>query len=136
VVLVSVTKIVTVAFHHLVISGICWYSCLWLELVSPVILLASVSTPGSPTLSWVSVVSILSVGKLPSCRESGQRSGSWLCLLAEDKGPNWPYQRMLVASVVHVLSCKDWSLRDLGYKVEFSPRPGGQSPFWRPTFLQ
>uniref|UniRef100_A0A0V1KI89 Uncharacterized protein n=1 Tax=Trichinella nativa TaxID=6335 RepID=A0A0V1KI89_9BILA len=25
--------------------------CLWLELVPPVILLASVSTPGSPTLS-------------------------------------------------------------------------------------
>ena len=44
-------KILTFAFHHLVISDVSCYSCLWLELVPPVILLASVSTPGSPTLS-------------------------------------------------------------------------------------
>jgi hypothetical protein len=39
------------AFCHLVISGVSYYSCLWLELVPPVILLASVSTPGIQTLS-------------------------------------------------------------------------------------
>jgi hypothetical protein len=39
------------AFHHLVISGISCYSCLCLELVPPVILLVSVSSPGSPALS-------------------------------------------------------------------------------------
>ena len=46
-----VSKILRFAFHHLVISGVRCSSCLWLELVPPVILLASVSTPGSPTLS-------------------------------------------------------------------------------------
>ena len=39
------------AFFPLVISGVGCSSCLWLELVPPVILLASVSTPGSPSLS-------------------------------------------------------------------------------------
>jgi hypothetical protein len=46
-----VSKILTFAFGHLVISGVRCSSCLWLKLVSPVILLASVSTPGSPILS-------------------------------------------------------------------------------------
>jgi hypothetical protein len=50
-VLVSVRKILTFAFHHLVISGVRCSSFLWLELVPPVILLASVSSRGSPTLS-------------------------------------------------------------------------------------
>jgi hypothetical protein len=49
--LVSVSKILMFAFRHLVISGVSCYSFLWLELVPPVILLASVRTPGSPTLS-------------------------------------------------------------------------------------
>ena len=44
-VLVPVSKILTFAFCHLVISGISCYSYLWLELVPSVILLASVSTP-------------------------------------------------------------------------------------------
>jgi hypothetical protein len=47
----SVSKILTFSFHHLVISGISCYSCLWLELVPPVVLLASVSSPGNPALS-------------------------------------------------------------------------------------
>jgi hypothetical protein len=34
------------AFHYLVISGASCYSCLWLELVPQVILLASISRPG------------------------------------------------------------------------------------------
>ena len=50
-VLVPVSKILTFAFCHLVISGVSCSSCLWLDLVPPVILLASVSTPGSPALS-------------------------------------------------------------------------------------
>jgi hypothetical protein len=45
------SKILMFAFHHLVISGVRFYSYLWLELVPPLILLASLSTPGSPTLS-------------------------------------------------------------------------------------
>jgi hypothetical protein len=39
------------AFHHLVISGASCYSCLWLELVPQVILLASISKPGRLALS-------------------------------------------------------------------------------------
>ena len=46
-----VSKILMFAFCHSVTSGISCYSCLWLELVPPVILLASVSTPGNPTPS-------------------------------------------------------------------------------------
>jgi hypothetical protein len=67
-------------------SGVSCYICLWLECVPPVILLASVSSPGNPALSWVSVVRVLSAGKLSSCREGAQRSGVQTCLLAEDEG--------------------------------------------------
>jgi hypothetical protein len=86
VVLVSVSKILTFAFHHLIISGAIYSSCLWLEIVPPVILLASVSTPVSPILFWVSVVRALSVDKLFCCREGTQRSGAQIHLLAEDEG--------------------------------------------------
>jgi hypothetical protein len=75
------------AFHHLVISGVRCSSCLWLELVLPVILLPSVSTPVSLTLSRVSVVRALSADNLSSCKEGSQRSGAQLFLLAEDEGP-------------------------------------------------
>jgi hypothetical protein len=87
VLLVSVSKILTFAFRHLVISGVSCYSCLWLELVSPVIRLASVSRPGSPALSWVSVVRVLSAGKLSSCREGALIPAVQTCLLAEEEGP-------------------------------------------------
>jgi hypothetical protein len=83
--LISVTKILTFAFCHLVIDGVSCYSCLWLELVPPVVLLASVSTLGIPTLSRVSVFRVLSAGKLSSCREDAQRSGAQICLLDEDE---------------------------------------------------
>ena len=82
-VLVSVSKILTFAFHHLVISGASCYSCLWLELVPQVIMLASISRPGRLALSLVSVVRVLSAGKLSSCREGAQISGVRNCLLAE-----------------------------------------------------
>jgi hypothetical protein len=49
--LVSVSKILTFAFRHLVISGVSCYSCLWLELVPLVILLASISRHGRLALS-------------------------------------------------------------------------------------
>ena len=51
------------------------------------ILLASVSRPGSLILSRVSVVRVLSAGKLSPCREGAQISGLQTCLLAEDEGP-------------------------------------------------
>jgi hypothetical protein len=86
VVLVPLSKILMFAFCHLVISGVSCYSCLRLELVPPVILLAFISRPGRLALSWVSVVRVLSSGKLSSCRESAHISGVWTCLLAEDEG--------------------------------------------------
>jgi hypothetical protein len=98
-----------------------------------VILLTSVSTPGSPALTWVPVVRALSAGKLSSCwagvqksgvlihllnpgvrvlsvgrlssgKEGAQWSGSQLCLLAEDEGPKGPCPRSSVASVAYVFS--------------------------------
>jgi hypothetical protein len=39
-----ISKILICAFRHLVISDVGCYSCLWLELIPRVILLASVST--------------------------------------------------------------------------------------------
>ena len=81
--MVSVNKILTFAFRHLVISGVSCYSCLWLELVPQVIMLASISRPGRLALSLVSVVRVLSTGKLSSCREGAQISGVQTCLLAE-----------------------------------------------------
>jgi hypothetical protein len=47
-----------------------------------VILLASVSTPGSPNFSWVPVVRALSAGKLSSFRECVQKSGAQIHLLS------------------------------------------------------
>jgi hypothetical protein len=71
------------AFRHLVISEASCYSCLWLELVPQVTLLASISRPGRLALSLVSVVRVFSAGKLSSCREGAQISGVRTCLLAE-----------------------------------------------------
>jgi hypothetical protein len=47
-----VGKILKFTFCHLVISGVICSSCLWLELLPPVCLLACVSTPKRPALSW------------------------------------------------------------------------------------
>ena len=105
--MVSVSKILMFAFYHLVISGVSFCSCLWLELVPFVILLASTSRPGRLALSWVSVVRALSAGKLSSCREGAQISVDWICLLAEDEGPKQGLSKKLLASVVHNLTCAD-----------------------------
>ena len=81
-VLISVSRILTFAFCHLVNSDASCYSCLWLELVPQVTLLASISRPGRIALSLVSVVRVFSAGKL-SCMEGFQISGVRTCLLAE-----------------------------------------------------
>jgi hypothetical protein len=80
--LISV-RILTFAFRHLVFSRASCYSCLCLELVPQVIILASISRPGRLDLARVSVVRVLSAGKLSSCREGAQISGVRNCLLAE-----------------------------------------------------
>jgi hypothetical protein len=46
-------------------------------------MLASISRPGRLDLSGVSVVRVLSAGKLSSCREGAQTSGVRTCLLVE-----------------------------------------------------
>ena len=81
--MISVSRILMFAFCHLVISGASCYSCLWLEFVPQVIMLASISIPGRLALSFVSVVRVFSAGKLSSCREGAQISGVRTCLLAE-----------------------------------------------------
>ena len=81
--MISVSRILTFAFRHLVISEASCYSCLWLELVPQVIMLASISRPGRLVLSLLSVVRVLSACKLPSCRDGAQISGVQTCLLAE-----------------------------------------------------
>ena len=96
--MISVSKILTFAFRTLIISGVICSSCLCLEL-PPVILLASVSTPLSLTLSFVTVVRELSAGKLSSCREGAQRFRAQLCLLVEDEGQKGPCSRSSLASV-------------------------------------
>jgi hypothetical protein len=133
-ILVSFSKNFTFAFHHLAISGVRCFNCLWLEHVPSVILLTSVSTPGSPTLSCVPVVRAFSVGKLFSCREGSQRSEAQIYLLAEDEGPKG-HCPSSVASGAHLLSCADCSLRDQGYNMLLSPECQFQSPLWRPTLL-
>jgi hypothetical protein len=81
--LISFSRILTFAFHHLVISEASCYSCLWLELVPQVTLLAFISRPGRVALSLVSVVRVFSAGKLSSCSEGAQISGVRTCHLAE-----------------------------------------------------
>jgi hypothetical protein len=118
-------KILMFAFCHLVISGVSCYSCLCLELVSPVILLASVRSPGIPALYWVSVVRALCAGKVH--RGLVFRPASW----EKMKAWNRACPRRCVASAVCVLTCIDCSSRDLGHKMAPSPAlavralPGG-----------
>ena len=81
--MVFVSKILTFAFCHLVISEASCYSCLWLELVPQVTLLASISRPGRLALSLVSAGRVFSAGKLSSFSEGAQISGIRTCLLAE-----------------------------------------------------
>ena len=75
-----------------------------------------------PDTGWCSHLSprvkALPGGSLSSGREGGQRSGSQLCLLADDEGLKGPCPRSSVASEAHVLSCVHWSLRDPGYKTQ------------------
>jgi hypothetical protein len=120
--LVSVSKILMFAFHHLITSDITCYNCLWLELVPPLILFGSVSTSGSPTLFWVSVGRVLSAGKLSSCRDGEQRFWSsipppWLKMKARKA----PCPSIYVVSAAPMLSWAVRFLRDPGFKMVLSP---------------
>jgi hypothetical protein len=136
VVLVSVSMILTFAFSHLVFSGVRFSSCLWLDLIPHVILLASGSTPGSLTLFWVPAVRALSAGKLSSCTESSQRFRSQLYLLAEDEVQKGPCSRSSVASAAHMLSWRTGLWESWGTRWHYLlPESQDQSPLWRLTLL-
>ena len=120
--MVPVSKSLTFAFCHLVSSDDICSRCCWLEFVPPVILLASVSNPGSPTVSSVPVVRALSADKFSFFREGEQRCGAQLCLLAEDEAPKRPCPSSSVGFEACELSCMDWSLSDPRYKILLSPQ--------------
>jgi hypothetical protein len=74
------------------------------------------------------VVRALSAGKFFLFREQAllvlaQRSGAKFPLLSEDEVLKGPSSRSSVVSGAHVLSCRYWFLRDLGYKMALSPEP-------------
>jgi hypothetical protein len=124
--LVSVSKILNFTFRHLVISGVSCYLSL----------AGACSSCHSVNLcqhSWESN-SLLSL--------SGQSTLCWQALLLHGRyrevwssAMKGPCPRIYVASAAQVLSCADWSLRDLGYKMAISPTSQGQCPPWRLILL-
>jgi hypothetical protein len=116
--MVSVGRIITFAFCHLVISEVSCYSCLLLELVPQVIMLASIRRPGRIALSWVLVFRVLSVGKVSSCREGAQifgvRKDSWQKLSSTHQMSYDPEEspvgtlEMSAVSVPKVPRCWHW----------------------------
>jgi hypothetical protein len=80
-VLVSVSKILPFAFHHLAVSSVRCSSCPRLDLVSLLILYPLCALQGLPTLYCIPVFRTLSAGKLSSCREGAQKSGAQIHLL-------------------------------------------------------
>ena len=140
--MVSVSKVLTFTFHHLVISGVSCYSCLCLEIVPLVILLPSISRPGRLVLSsefqWSELF----------CRHAhllqGRCTVIWYLdlLLAEDEGPKqnlsqklccFGLSQKLLISVVHTLTCADYFLPSPGTKMapaypEARASRAGQTP--------
>ena len=92
------------------------------------------------------MVSALSAGNLSSSRAGTQISGIRTCLQAEDEGPKqglsqklcpFGLSQKLLASVVHPLSCADYSWRDPGIKMS-SPGAVAKSSRagWTPLLWQ
>ena len=73
-----------------------------------------VQQSGTLILLLSSGVRTLPVGQLSSGKECAQGSGSQLCLLAEDEGLRGPLPRSSVASIGHVLSVGQEFLGVLG----------------------
>ena len=89
VVLLSVSKSLKFSFHHLVISAVRCSSCLWLVLVPPVILLATVSTPGSWTLS----LSLLNPsGQSTLCRQALLLQGRCTDIWSSSLSAGWRWR--------------------------------------------
>ena len=120
-VLVSVCKILTFGFHHLIISAVRCSSCLWLELVPPVLLLPLSVLLGvqlSLESQW-SEHSLQANSPLAGKVHRGLafRPSSWPKMKARNKA----CPRRCVVSAVCTLTCTDWSLRDTGHKMALSP---------------
>jgi hypothetical protein len=124
--LVSISKILTFTFCHLVISEVNCYSCLWLVIVPLVILLASMSRPGRLSLSsefqWSE----------HSLQASSPLTGKVHRYLLSDLPPSprlGPKQNLsqklccfglsqkLFASIVHTLTCADYFHQSPGTKM-------------------
>jgi hypothetical protein len=130
-------------FRHLVISGVSCYSCLWLEIVPLVILLASISRPGRLDLS----------SEFQSSEHSRQASSPLTGKvhrylefrpppMAEDEGSQqelslkvccFGLSQKLLVSVVHTLTCADYFRRSLRTKMaptgaEAKPSRAGRTP--------
>jgi hypothetical protein len=104
VVLVSVTKFLTFAFSHLVISGVSCYSCPGQSFFPPMILLAFISRPGrllSPEFQW-SEYSLQASSPLAwkVHRYLAFRPASWQKM----KARNWACLRSCASSVVGTLT--------------------------------
>ena len=69
----------------------------------------------------------LSVGKLSSYRKGAQISGVRTCLPAEDEGPKQSLSQKLLASVVHTLTCADYSWWDPERKMAPEDAPAKPS---------
>jgi hypothetical protein len=87
--------------------------------------------------SWVSVVRVVSAGKLSSCREGAQRSGIQICLLAEDEGPKQGLSQKMcclcsLQAYPHRLFSEGHGTQDGSLTCSGSQSPPGQTPLlWR-----
>ena len=75
------------------------------------------------------MVRALSAGKLSSCREGGQISGIWTCLLAEDEGPKQGLSQNLCSFCSpHSHLHRVFSVQDL--RTKMSPPDAVVKPSW------
>jgi hypothetical protein len=129
-------------FRHLVISGVSWFSCLWLEPVPQVILLASISKPGRLALSefqWLEnslqAISPLT-GKVHRYLALGPPS--WLKMKAQNRTyPTaellWPFPEAVSFCILYfhlcrILSAGSWN-QEVCCRCSGKVLPGWADPY-------